>query len=408
MPFLQAERATRDLRTRLEWLTLDVPKVTEMCDFGQGLMIGSCVRDRLVRHLAWAAVNMHPDHCIIACHSYDFAERVFDACQERGVEVLFVDRDIRPTNRVAEASILVTVPERLYHLRSFVRDGTLRPKMVFLIDPDGAMFTHSVWEGQDVVRSSAICDFRAACLATGLQVPPILWTCVPADAFYAEAVCQNLGVEALVYLDGGTLRTAALGEQLAAVEVADERLQSHWLDAAIVAARQKSSHLLLVADGSNASNEECLRALAKLRNYPVLQFSTSVPDGFRNPAVFVASGITSGELRDRIDERLRMMNKLIVQVADGEVLFRAMSEKMALYCLAKNSVGTLLVAAAPNGWGAEQLGELFQALQRIDVDFKLPHVASTELASTGPLGKSPSDDLSSPIPMLTPGVSTNR
>src|SRR5689334_18369171 len=233
-PFLLAERVTREGR-RLGVKALTVDAVKDIADSGQGFIIGNCSADGLQRHIPHVCRNALPNRTLVACHSYEFASNLFERPSWNGAQRCALLRENRGAAGVSKAPILVTVIEKLYSLRKLARDRQYLPSLLHLVDPHGISIRTADTGEFCGARAQAISRFRAACLAAGHQVAPMLWTTAPCGAFSRESLCELMGVEAFIYLDGSTLRSASL-LKCEADATSDARIE-HPLDNSVTAAR---------------------------------------------------------------------------------------------------------------------------------------------------------------------------
>src|SRR5665213_717352 len=199
-----AERTTRDMSRRLGTLTIDDQASREMTDLGQALMIGKCETDRTVRKIAGAIRNLRPAQSVVVCHSYELADRIVEECIDLTLKPLFLWGSEPLPRALSTFAAVVTVPENLQRIGHAVIEKKFSPKMLFLLDPNGITFRGFHVGGERHRRAGNIVRFRSICLAEGLKCLTVVCVgCSPA-AFGLESLCETIGVESLIYADGGT------------------------------------------------------------------------------------------------------------------------------------------------------------------------------------------------------------
>jgi len=150
-----------------------------MAELGQAFMIGNCDVDRTVKKIARAISNLYPSQCIVACHSYELADRVVEECEAVGTKAVLLWSDHKAPSEFGRYSAVVTVPENLHRLRSAVGQKAFLPCLLFLFDPNGTTFRGRSSEEGGGHRAGNISVFRAGCTAMGFQMLPVICVGVP-------------------------------------------------------------------------------------------------------------------------------------------------------------------------------------------------------------------------------------
>jgi hypothetical protein len=308
-----AERTTRDLARRLGQFALDDQTRHDIVEQGQGLMIGNCEVDRTIKKIARAIRNVVPTQLIVACHSYELAGRVCDECNELTISALLLWSDQKPPATYESYSVVITVPENLHRLRSAVKDKSFCPSFLFLFDPNGTTFRGRSAQDGGGHRAANISIFRGACLALGCPVLPIICVSVSPAAFSLDSICQSTGVEALIYADGATLRTAITTEssQNESCERVNHSISasSTPLDSPVTAARRARCRLLIHIAPKISVGIRLLAELAAHRNYPIFSLASFSNQSGRR--LLISSSADRGllrELANQLNQQICLIN----------------------------------------------------------------------------------------------------
>jgi hypothetical protein len=373
------ERMTRDLTRRLGSMAMDHQSAVDMANLGQALMIGNCDLNRTIRKLSRAIQNIQPAKCIIACSSYELADQIDDECRDAGIAArLHWSNDTLPRD-IADLSVIVTVPESLHRLRAAVAAKSFVPAFLFLFDPNGTTFRGRTAEWGGGNRAGNLSTFRAACLAMGVQIPPVVFVNSTPAAFSLDSICRSLGVEALVYADGCTLRTALYPDADAvapAVEIQEtpvEQPLTSQLDGPVTAARQAKSRVLLHVSPKLAQAADLLAQLAALRNYPTISLKPLLSKAEKR--LLLSSGSDRRVLRDIADnltKQVMLINKQVVIGEDADLFYDALSPRNALFVMGHLAASSLLTLPGPSGLSGKDIRDLCTDIKRIQPDFTAP------------------------------------
>lgn len=376
-PILVAERITRDGKG-LGSFTLTLDTARGLADGGQGVIVGNCPQDRMVRHIPHACRNALPACTLVACHSYEFASDLNDEASWQGTPMSSWLFESRFTLKPPNSRVLLTVPEKLYQLRRTARQRAYLPDLLFLVDPNGITIRRSSCEEFQGSRAQVVSKFRSACLAINHQTTPILWTSAPCGAFVHDRLCELMGVEAFLYLDGGTLRTASMNG-LASSEEAGKR-GHHTLDNDLTVAGAQGRRLLLVVGSTATQNENLVRQLGETRGYPILDAASVISQVRAEPSRIKDARFVS-VLRSAITRELRRVNKRVVVLLGVADAVRRCGVHNTLWALSDNEVRTLLVVPSPLSWSTAEAMKAIEEIRATAPAVPLP--AIVECTATG-------------------------
>lgn len=377
------ERTTRDLKGRLGWLIVDQRTATDMADLGQAMMLGNCDLDRTVKKIARAIRNLVPTQCIVVCHSYDLADQIAEESGAVGTNALLLWNCDKLPKCIGDFSAIITVPENLYRLREAVANKVFNPPILFLFDPNGTTFRGRAPEEGGGKRAGNISNFRAACLAKGCQILTVVCVSSTPAAFSLDATCHSLGVEALVYADGSTLRTELSHEPSVTVEVEQVSTEADSpnispLDAPVTSARRAKSRVLIHVAGQ-ASAANLLDQLATLRGYPTLSLVSFCNNpGPRSDLFPVVDREALREVVDELARKVSLINKQVVVLQGAEEFYSHFGPDSALYVIGSANTPSLLTIPGPRGLSAEQIHDVCRDVQRVHPDYVLPSLYESE------------------------------
>jgi hypothetical protein len=343
------ERLARGQVGSIGTLALDMARAREMADLGQAVCIAGCPPDRLGRHISWCIANSQPDRVVVACSTYDLCEQIGDECSRKGLTTAVWGRDERFSSRMLETAAVITVPEKLYRLRKQVRDRTYRPRLLFLVDPDAMTLRRSQFGEFDGVRAEAVSIFRATALAARCMVIPIVWTSLAPAAISGDQLARFLSVEAIVYVDGRTIRTAGVAGETQQT-AAQEGPNVGALERNLALLRQQSVAVLLVTGQPIATRAAIVELLVAKRHFPQVRLCPLIA---QQRSARAQDGPEESVRRSVLESQLRKINKRVVALADLDEFMQRIGWRQALRVISSNVVRTLLVGAMP-GWLADE------------------------------------------------------
>lgn len=375
------ERTTRDFSRRLGPMAIDHNSAIDMANQGQALMIGNCDLDRTIKKLAGTIQNLQPAKCIVACSSYELADQISDGCRDRGITARLLWSNDPIPEGIENLSAIVTVPESLYRLRAAVATKRFVPTFLFLFDPAGMTFLGRSAEWGGGSRAGNVSTFRAACFAMGTQIPAVAFVSSVPAAFSSDSVCKSLGVEALVYADGRTIRTAfdpsshALAAETELQHPDPTPSAGSALDAPVTAARQAKSRILIHVCPKLSQAAELLSQLAALRGYPTVSLKPLL--SVTGKRLLLSSAQDRRVLRDMaadLSKQVTLINKQVVIADDVDVFYDALSPRNAFFVMGNLSVPGLLTLPGPSGLSTRDIRDLCDDIKRIQPDFTSPSV----------------------------------
>ena len=349
---------------------------SEEAGLGRGLLIGGCCETAVLRHASQAAMNGWSADVVLVPSSYDALDVLAEAFTREGVDFWTIRRDGRDGAGKATAKIQVAVPERLYLVGKHVESADFQPTYIHVVDPTWHLRSEfGNPYGSISCRGDNVARFKAGCEAKGVAPYAIFWTCEPPASILSSALCKMMGVDALCYGDGKSVRTASFCKRPLVCN-APVREVSHWLEDHIHGAFVRRPALLLVLKTHRMDPSHEVGELARIHGYPCVDagnclvtsgidrsdapfgehdlaaFGEAVADAVRrkNRQVTVLLGL--GNLWDRIGED--HVIRLLADAARHSVLVIAVSSDssrrslLAAARMAQNSLSfPLTVAIAP-------------------------------------------------------------
>jgi hypothetical protein len=189
----------------------------EACQ-GRGLLITNCREERLIPHLCHAIRNSLPLRSIVVPLSHIVVEEIATTLEtQHKLSVWRTAHDTEGGIGLVAAAIWVTVPENLAVLDRHARSKIGPPDIIHVVNlalPAVAIHRFSIC-GPSRYRLSDIGRHKAACQANGATPYVIVWTPEGCQELPYRYLCQAIGVDAWLYADGRTLRTAAFNDRAA-------------------------------------------------------------------------------------------------------------------------------------------------------------------------------------------------
>jgi len=343
-PILVVKRVTRMANTEVELFELTNEIASKEAGIGRGLMIGNCVKNRLSSHISFAVSNCLPAQSVVVPFSYDLSNEIADRVSEdRGVDIWMATRDSRKGEGHLGATVQIAIPEKLFLIEKGIRKGLWKTEFIHVVDPPGLLDTtrdqsrDEVWSrGTNIARHKAVCE------ANGTSPYVIYWTCENCGSFTRLHFCGLMGVDAWLYADGKTLRTAAF-RGIGPAESGLRGKRSHWLDEWVHKAFVSGCGVVVVCRGKKESADLPVRELADLRGYPVVSLAKLVGRG----------GLIRNEDLERdilkvFRKSLWESNRQVTILTDADFVWKALGEETTLRLLLRHRGLTTVVVGVPS------------------------------------------------------------
>jgi hypothetical protein len=208
---LVVERITRIGNKSLGELFLTDDVVASEAAMGRGLLIGACREERFISHICYALRNALPSKSVVVAFSYALSEEIAEKLRlEHNLIVWQAIRNRRRGKGNDMAPIQIGVPEKLYILDRRVRNEDYDPSFIHVVDPDASLVRANFsYDGVVTYRPSNVARHKAICEANGSTPYVLFWTKESCGSLMASHLCQVAGLDAWLYANGRTLRTAA-------------------------------------------------------------------------------------------------------------------------------------------------------------------------------------------------------
>jgi len=211
LPILAATRIARIGHKVLGDVILTSAMAAEEAEMSRGLFIGNCRDRRLISHLCRAVHNALPRKSVIVSLSYAEAEEIANTFSVKPhIEIWESTRKGRTGRGNPFASVQITVLEKLFLVDRRVRGGEFRPSFIHLVGMSSRSFCPHLHVTRDLIRRlQNLARHKAVCHANGINPYVVLWTPESCAALLPTRLCSAMGVEAWLYADGHSLRTAS-------------------------------------------------------------------------------------------------------------------------------------------------------------------------------------------------------
>ena len=333
----------------------------------------------MVAKVAAAARNLSPKQQVaIATASYELGEEVLAACADRGVAATLVRSD-GPCLLPRNAGVVITVPENLYKLRSQIERRTFTPCLILLLDPYGLTFRSRSEGDGGGTRAANVSRFRASSLALGCQCMPVVLVEPAPAAFVPDVMHHALGVEALVYADGATIRTAITDDEVGSdlpspgepLSSAEEGMTP--LDEPISVARHSRSKILLYVAPPVGRVSDLHDQLARIRSYPTVSLRELQRGG--NCRLSITSYRDRGlldQMAIELARRVALVNKQVIIAQDADEFYDSVGPRSALYAMTAANLTSLLVVLGPKALSTRDLEDMLHDIRRFRPDVLVP------------------------------------
>lgn len=231
-PILAAERTTRDGTKVLGDMIITEAVAAKDAQIGRGLLIGNCPEDRLISHLCCAVQNALPSKAVVIAPSYARGEEIAETlAAKHDVEVWqATSRGLRGKGNAA-APVQITVPEKLTIVDKRVLTEGYRSAYLHVIDLP--VLRDIKGSSSTLIfsrRAHNVARHKAVCHANGIILYLTLWTTEACNWIPRSQLCNMLTVEAWLYVDGRTLRTAAFANRPDEVRIRPDSGRTHQTD----------------------------------------------------------------------------------------------------------------------------------------------------------------------------------
>lgn len=215
---LVAKRITRNAREKdLGELFITDTIAVEESRKNRGLLIANCREGQLMARLCQALRNSLPLRSVVVPLSHIVVEDIAATLEiQYGLSIWRTAHDTERGIGALASPIWVTIPENLTILARHVRSKVHCPDIIHVVNlalPGVAIHRLSIC-GQSRYRALDVGHHKAACQANGLMPYVIVWTPEECRGVPQRYLCQALGVDAWLYVDGSTLRTAVFKDQI--------------------------------------------------------------------------------------------------------------------------------------------------------------------------------------------------
>ena len=343
-PILVVKRVTRIADKEVELFELTNETASKEAGIGRGLMIGNCVKNRLSSHVSFAVSNCLPAQSVVVPFSYDLSSEIADRISEdRGVDIWMATRNSRKGEGPLGATVQIAIPEKLFLIEKRIREGLWKAEFIHVVDPSGRLDATRVQSRNEVrSRGTNIARHKAVCEANGRSPYVIYWTCGNCGSFTHLHLCGLMGVDAWLYADGKTVRTAAF-RGIVPGESGSRRKRSHWLDEWVHKAFVSGCGVVVVCRGTKESAESPIRELADLRGYPVVSIAKLVG----------RVGVPRNEYLEQdvlkvFRKSVWESNRQVTILTDADFVWRALGEETTLRLLLRQRGLTTVVVGAPS------------------------------------------------------------
>lgn len=337
---LSVERTTRNGDRELGPLLVTTDHAIEEAGMGRALYVGMCPKNWLVTHLVHAIRNAQPSACIVIPHSYALGDEVREQLTKWGILCWSARRGNAKGNGDPGSSVHICIPEKLYMLQTQLESG-LHPLIFHVVDPHGLMESPSLkYRGEFQARAQNVSQLKAFCEALGISPYVIVWTHQACDSRFQSDLCKLMGVDAWIYADGRTLRTASFAPETGSGTAVDQK--HHWLDPYVHQAHANGSGIVLVHGGGDGRPGTAIADLAQCHGYPVINLATVV-----HPEAILANARAVEDAKLAIRRSLQRFNRQVCVLAGIESLWLTLPEQTTLELLSQGRSFTTVVAAVP-------------------------------------------------------------
>jgi hypothetical protein len=201
------QRTTRLGDRRLGILDVTLDLILEEAGIGRALFIGKRTDETLISRVAQLICDFRSIPTVVAAWSYEACEDVADELKSQKVGFWSASRNAKSAPPHQTRSIMVMVPEKLRLIEKYILSGVFKPDIIHVLDYHKLLIRKPLWgNGGSRTRMSYIGRFKALCQAHGKIPYVIVWSTEGCKCCPSEHLHNALGVEALLWGDGLTVR----------------------------------------------------------------------------------------------------------------------------------------------------------------------------------------------------------